>query len=531
MSDELPETNNAGGRLEITEEELALTPSPSAAVRPSTPPPPVRSMPAMVTPIEATDDDGEVAGRPSEATRLMCAAAYLDSRFAEDVVDEIIYEHHRAVHIPPGVDIAAVAKHCVAACRQKVVRDATLTVVLVLAVVLFFMKPSLSWFLLGYVVAWAIVLLDVWAATYYIVVKRLSPAAFASYPPPEPSDPYVARRIAELAQDQYGNLTTYSGFMPFSGAGKLAGGWSFLVDLSKGKQNPFGGETSALRELTAYELYERIRGSLGALEMRKLAIRDRLFVSGPDVRGDQTLLPNPLGRPVSWVDQGVLNHYITTPSHRVRHYLCTEVVDWRGELVVSLFMRFWVSNDRLFCELSKFVLFPLKEDLHRLDGLAGKIELRYVLSTAARQFFATFGLWVRSPKIIFRPFSRGRERARAATRAERDPFFDYGAPVTAIDRVRSTDHRRYFQRLDNERYDKVLERTVLDTIYKVLDEHGVDTSEFTANSSTIIANSTIMNMNNSSISGNVAIGPRARAAQFVAGAPKTPAPAPASPSP
>lgn len=523
---ELPEIDNPRRRLEITEDDLATMPSPGAAARPPRPSAPVRPVP----PIAAPTVDGAAADRPTEATRLMCAAAYLDSKFAGDVVDEIIHEHHRAVHIPSGVDIAAVAKHCVAACRQKLVRDATLTVVLVLAIVLFLMKPSLSWFLLGYVVAWAIVLLDVWAATYYIVVKRLNPLAFASHPPPEPSDPHVAQRIAELAQNQYGNLTTYSGFLPFSGAGEFVGGWSFLVNLSKGKQDPFGGERSAPREPAAYELYERVRGSLSALEMRNLAIRDRLFVNGSDVREDQTLLPNPLGRPVSWVDPSVLNYYIATPTHRVRHYLCIEVVDWRGELVVSLFLRFWVSNDRLFCELSKFVLFPLKEDLHRLDGLAGRIELRYVLSTVTRQFFATLGLWVRSPKIIFKPLSRGRERSRAARLVEKDPFFDYGAPVTAIDRVRSAHHRRYFQRLDKERYDKVLERTVLDTVYTVLDEHGVDTAEFTENSSTIISNSTIMNVNNSSISGNVAMGPRARIAQVVAGAPTPAPPAPAQPS-
>jgi hypothetical protein len=527
MGEDLPEINNSSHRIEITEDDLAtVSGPPRIAARPASTPPPVRPAPSLSVP--GLDDD---AGRPTETTRLMCAAAYMDGKFAEDVVDEIIHEHHRAVHIPTGVDIAAVAKHCVAACRQKLVRDGMLMIVLALAIVLFVMKPSLSWLLLGYVVAWAIILLDVWGATYYIVVKRLNPHAFASHPPPEPSDPHVAKRIAELTQDQHGNLTAYSGFLPFSGAGAFAGGWSFLVDLGKGKQDPFGAGASVPREPASHALYDRVRDSLLALEMPNLEIRDRLFVSGSDIREDRALLPNPFGRPLPRVDRGVVDYFIASPTHRVRHYQCIEILDWRGELVVSLFLRFWIGNGRMFCELSKFVLFPLKEDLHRLDGLAGSIDFGYVVSTAVRSFFGTLGLWVRSPRIILKPFKHERKRAKDARRVEKDPFFDYGAPTTAIDRVRSTNHRRYFQRLDKERYDKFLERTVLDTIYRVLDEHGVDTAELTESRATIIANSTIMNNSTVHAGGNAVIGAGGRIKQVVAsgGAHTPPAPSQSAP--
>jgi hypothetical protein len=435
----------------------------------------------------------------------MCAAAYLEGTFAQDVVDEIIHERHRAVQIPTGVDIATVAKHCLAACRQKVVRDLLLTTDVLLTIVLFFAKHSASWLLFGFLLAWAIVLWDVWSATYLVVVRRLNPQSFSSHTAPVPSDPHLARRIDELARDQRGNLTVYSGFMPFSGAGLEVGGWSFLLDLGKGKEDVFGDRSTAHTPIPG-ELYEGVARSLGALEMPNLEIRDRLFVSGSDVREDRGLMPDLLGPPLSWVDRNVVGHYMVSPTHQIRHYRCIEIVDWRGELVVSLFLRFAISNERLFCELNKFVLVPLKEELHRLNHFGGGIRPRHVLSMVVRSCIATPGLSFRAPKVVFRPLSRSLEQSNRAKDVAKDPFFDYGAPVTALDRVRSTKYRRYFQRLDKEMYDKVLERTVLDSIVEILDQHGVDTAEIAERRATIINNGIMMGRESTLNAKNIALG-------------------------
>lgn len=459
---------------------------------------------AQVTP----EAPGESASgtRWTETTRLMCAAAYLDGTFAQDVVDEILHEHYRAIQIPPGVDIGPVAKHCVAARQQKVLRDVLLMGDLVLAVVLLFAAHSLAWLAVGFLVAWAIVLWDIWRATYQVVVKRLNALAFSSHMPPQPSDQQLARRIDDLVENQHGNLAVYSGFLPFSGAGLDLGGWSFVVDLRKGSEDR-GGQTPA--EMSTTELYDGIRNSLEALQMTNLKIEDRLFVSGSDIREDRELLPNPVGKPESRVEADVLRRFVMSSTHRVRHYQCIRVVDWRGELVISLFLRFAIRNGRLFCELSKFVLVPLKEELHHLDGIGAKIELRHVWSMVRRSFFASLGLWLRSPRVIFKPIGNSRDRASKLKQVEQDPFFDYGAPVTALDRVRSTQYRRYFQRLDKEMYVKILERTSLDTIVEILDRHGVDTAELADRRKTIINNG-IMMPGGSIQANNVAVGAGAR---------------------
>jgi hypothetical protein len=504
------------GRLRITEADL----EPAAVSRSPLPPASPRATEAEPAGVMFDPAPGARPFAPraeggadrdwTEATRLMCTAAYLDHAFAQDVVDEIIHERHRAIAIPTGVDIATVAKHCLAACRQKIVRDGLLTLDVILSIVLFLTKHSILWLALGYLVACAIALWDTWSATYLVVVKRLNPRDFAAHQAPSPVDPQLVRRIEELARDQRGNLTVYSGFMPFSGAGlKLDDDWSFLIDLNKGQGDVFG-ERSTPSELSVAELYAEVASALGALGMENLEIRDRLFVSGSDVRNDTDLLSNPQGPPRAWVELDVLKKYMLAPTHQIRHYRCIEIVDWRGELVLSLFLRFAISNGRLFCELNKFVLVPLKEELHRLDHMGGGIQLRDVVKMIGRSATAAPGLSIRAPKVFFRPLGRSMEAASTDRQVARDPFYDYGAPVTALDRVRSTRYRRYFQRLDKEMYDKFLERSVFDSLVTVLDRHGIDTAELVERSTTIINNGVMSKKANFVGNENVAIGPRSK---------------------
>jgi hypothetical protein len=462
----------------------------------------------------------------TETTRLMCAAAYLDGTFAQDVVEEIIEERHRAVQIPPGVDIAPVAKHCLAARRQKTIRDLILAGDVLLTLILCVFSFSPLWFALGFLIAWAVVLWDMWSATYYVVVKRLNARSFGL------PDPALAQRVEELVESQGGNLIVYSGFLPFSCAGIDLGGWSFVVDLRKGRDEL--GERATPRPLEVSELYDEVERALRQLAIPNLTIADRLFVSGADIREDRNLLPDPIARPVWNVPGKALERFILSSTHRIRHYECITVVDWRGELVVSLFLRFSIRNGRLFCELSDFLLAPLKSELHRIDGQGAQIELRHVLAIVGRSLLATPWLSLRAPRIVFKPLGRSRKRAKRAKLVERDPFFDYGAACTALDRVRSTNYSRYFQRLDKEMYVKVLERTVLDTIADVLDRHGVDTAELAERRSTIINNGIMMG-GGSIQGGNLAVGSEARVGivnrmRSAAGGSRT-ADAPRSPAP
>jgi hypothetical protein len=520
MDNELPGSESGASRVEAVQTDYARAPTPpggtqtvttpparsgrSVGTGPSMPPSPPPGSSARA-PESHGPGGGDASGDLGEATRLMCAAAYLESTFAQDVVDEIVHERHRSVQIPTGVDIAAVVQHCLAACRQKIVRDLLLTADIALTLVLLAVTRSSDSLLLGFLIAWGVVLWDMWSASH-LVVKRLNPASFRSHVPPAPSDPQLVRRIEELARDQRGNLTVYSGFLPFSAAGVKVGGWSFLIDLSRGADE-LADEPSTPSEIAVAELYEDVERALNRLDMHNLEIRDRLFVSGSDLQEDRVLLPNRLGPPLAWVDPRVVGHYMVSPTHRIRHYRCIEIVDWGGELVLSLFLRFGISNGRLFCELNKFVLVPLKEDLHRLNGIGGGIRPRHVFSMVVRSALGTPGLSLRAPKIVLRPFAGDVAQSGRTREVEKDPYFDFGAAETALDRVRSTRYRRYFQLLDKEMYDKVLERTVLDSVSETLERHGIDTAEIAEKRASIV-NQTIM-MKDSFVN-NLAIGNRAK---------------------
>src|SRR4051794_32994186 len=67
----------------------------------------------------------------SDATRYLCAAAYLNDAFARRALDEVLYPPPRALAPAYGVDPATVVRHCIGARRRILVRDAVLTAVIV----------------------------------------------------------------------------------------------------------------------------------------------------------------------------------------------------------------------------------------------------------------------------------------------------------------------------------------------------------------------------------------------------------------
>lgn len=453
----------------------------------------------------------------SEATRLMCVAAYTQRTFAQDVFDEIIEERHRSIQVPPGVDASPVLKHCLAARHSKTLRDQILAGILVLAVLLLFVTASLLPIVLGFGVAWAVVAYDVWNATQGVVAKRLSRAAFDPDEAPDPGSE-DAQRIATVVDGQSGNLTVYSGFLPFSGSGFDLDGWSFVVDLRKGKD--VLGARSDAQPIAAGELYARVDAALESLGDENLVLEDRVFVNGTDVRGDPMLMPTATGLPRSSLTDEQLDRVAANPSHRMRHYKCIRIVDWRGELVVSRFLRLAVAHDRLFCELSAFLLTPLTDDLRRSDGGGAELDLREFLRMASATFLSTGWLLYRSPTVVIRPLQRQRRQAKDLRRVKQDPFYDHGARTTALDRVRRPDYQRYFQLLDKERHVKVLERAILDAIVEGLDARGIDTSEIVERRSTIVNNG-IMVPGGTVQAENIAVGAGARIASTLSRAGKT----------
>ncbi|NJM73318.1 MAG: hypothetical protein HC862_26105 [Scytonema sp. RU_4_4] len=73
--------------------------------------------------------------KETEATRYLCAAAYIDKKFREDVIQQTIKEKYRTVAVSPGVDLQTVVKHCLLAKRLEFSRDVFLAILLVLVLI------------------------------------------------------------------------------------------------------------------------------------------------------------------------------------------------------------------------------------------------------------------------------------------------------------------------------------------------------------------------------------------------------------
>jgi hypothetical protein len=446
----------------------------------------------------------------SEATRYLCAAAHLDARFADDVLERVLYERHRALVGSPGVDLGAVVGHCLAARRRRMVRDAVLAVAglaLMAAAVLGQLRVAAFLVLL----TWFVVLTEMTITRYDVIGHRLR-AGGAEARPHVRSEP-VRRLVDDVVERQRGNVTVYSAFSPFVGAGFEIDGWSFAINVRRGRESG-GGARAEPQEFTVAELYDTVRRELARLHIVGLVTEDRLHVHGRDVRSQAELLPDAFGRPVSTVEPEVVQRYRDTSSAVVRHYLDVRVEDWSGELVLSIFLRFRRIAESLFVEASYFLLPPLVERLHRVDryqplprvkevaGLVGASLLRFL--PALVMSYARLASRALAPLV--RTFRDRADRLRIGA----DAAFDYGAPVTVRERHTSTDYRRYFQKLDKEMYGKLVERTLLEVLSDFLDAHDIDTSAFEERRSTILNNG-VMVTGGSLSAENLAAGTRARA--------------------
>ncbi len=471
----------------------------------------------------------------TEASRYLCAAAYLDRRFADRVVDKVLRERHRAVAPSYGVDLHAVVRHCLAARRHRFARALVLTALLLVAFPAFVVLGAS---LLGagirvVVIAWGVVFVSRCIDRYEILAGHLLRDRFDVRGAPRASI-RDEKLIGELERHQLANVTVYSGFSPFVGCGLDRGGWSFVVDIRRGKTGIAGTERPMAFEVE--DLYAAVLETVRSLHIPTLRAEDRLFMNGRDVRGERWILPDDFARPLPWVDPAVVHEYLRTPSHRVRHYLTVQLVDWKGELVLSLFLRFNLVGGSLFCEGNYFLLPPVKEQYHAVDDVSAVPDLRALFrEVALSALWAPFQLVLAPFHVVERLFAqwtRWLERRATRRQIRNRPMFDYGAATTIRQEGMSGNFRHYFQKLDELMYIKLVQKKVFESAAAFLDARGIDTGELRERQSTIL-NSGVIITGGEIRAQSLAVGSGARAfAQALrpsAHVPQAPQPAQAPP--
>jgi hypothetical protein len=471
--------------------------------------------------------------RGSEATRYLCAAAYLDLEFRKRALATVEKEPLRALAPNYGCDLGVVLSHCLRARRITRIRDVCLTVLFLVPLLtpgflsdlgyVFsdadYFGDNLEWFLknragtlsLTFALATAVIFTELFVVRFRILRNQLSKTGFVEHNRPSP----VAAKLvpAEIARGQAHNVVVYGDFTPFVGAGTTIGGWSFALRTDKGREN-IKGSPEIPRPFSVAELYQYVTAEIESLNLSNLRIQPRVYIDGRSVREDRRFLPKVVGRPRHHLETGALESVRDQHGGSARWYLAVEITDWSGELVLTIFVRFQQLPKTLFVEANYALLTPFKESFYRIDqqdfelrpGALGELMFQAALLTLGRWPTAPF----RTAALACQPIGGLAEVGANVRAVERNPGYNYGAKVSLRESAADQRYRVYFQRLDKDMHLKMVEKRLLDALVEFLDEHGIDTSGLKERETTILNNG-VMISGGSLQAENLAVGDKAQA--------------------
>lgn len=309
------------------------------------------------------------------------------------------------------------------------------------------------------------------------------------------------------------NVVTYSGFNPFDYSGIPAGGWSFALDASRARKDLGAGGQPKPFEMT--DLYEAVDDAVASLRLSALHSRDMLFVNGADLPQSGPLHKDTYARPRAVVEDADIAELMNSGDQRVRGYKWISSTDWGGHLVVSYFLRCTRQGNNLFVEASRFVLPPVGA-LHRLIDRMPRASFLshlawFVFTVAISLPAIAVGLLAGLAKLMT-GIVRALDIEDSALRRQirRNPRYNWGAPAGLRRTMAGKEYDSYFQSMDQQMYEKALERQILDAIVDFLAAHDIDVSDIRERQTTIL-NHGIMIQSGNVRAGALAVGSGARA--------------------
>jgi len=437
----------------------------------------------------------------TETTRYLCAAAHLDRRYREDVLDATIRQTHRAVAPCYGVDLSVVARHAVLASRRALVRDAILTTLLAAASIILVVWATSDdvgrvvqdqvWDglatsavgLLWVEVALAVAAWGVVAAETFVRFVTLGNHLCPNRQPdaaPVPGGVRTARLLDELARTNQGNIVVYSVYEPFVGSGIQVSSNSYPVPLIPRSGDP---DTTPRQPagFSTNEVVEALTEALHSLGLEGLRIDRRLYVDGFSVTRIPELLPDRRRRPVTSVPTQLLDLLTERPGGNVRPYLCAEVTGWQGQLVVTTFVRVVVFNGILFIETATYVLAPLRGKYLHVDAMRIRTGGERLVETARSASARFLPALLTSPARLAAAAGARRAAARNRRQFHRlladNVIVDRGATSSIRQQASSNRFDRYFMQLDADMFASVVQEKVADTVAAFLEAHGYQTDK------------------------------------------------------
>lgn len=304
------------------------------------------------------------------------------------------------------------------------------------------------------------------------------------------------RRLATFTERQNGNVTMYSGFSPFVGAGQELRTWSFALrmvrpgSLARSPLLPVADEYDEL-PFNVEDLIAHLREQLGVLgtaptrswRLPGLTVQDHVFQAADGVvRLAHSMSP------------AEVSATITDPTRAARHYLTCQVRSWDGEVITTVFVHIALQGRTLYLEFSAWVLPPTRTEYQLLRDPRN--------TEPAARFDAAGRALITLPRLVagapFGVLRAGRDGLRAiinATFRISAADYDFGArtsirelgamPIQPDTRDNYVPDN-YFQSRDVVKYWKILERRLIAATFDFLTAHDVDTAEYAERAVTVL---------------------------------------------
>jgi hypothetical protein len=460
-----------------------------------------------------------------EATRYLSAATQISIRYAELVVAKVMDEPFRALAPTFGVDVTVVASWALKALRTRAKRDYILAAISALIIadltVPFLWLLKLIVLLLLLVFAWLAVSMEYRERIHTTVTGKMLRNRFNAGDAPAPPSESDCRRLKEVAKRRDGNLVIFSGHSAFIGSGQRVRHQRILVDVSRGKKA--GDDTPTKPDnFTSQDLYAAIvqafsqeTGIAGSLV--NIRVNEKLFINGrnidysgqrqpdrlrpaSDLLQPQSGLPPP--PPPASVDQDRLITGALFPTPDARTYVCVEMPGWKGQLVVTLFVRVVHAGESLYIEWTFQVLPPLRPEFLAIDHFHELSRYRQIRASMQASLRTAIPELLRSPYAAVRAWRRPNIAQHRTLRQfrmiERGYVYDYGARRSIREEACGTRRLHYFLARDETMYMLLAEHTLTRAVETFLRDHNVDLDQFEAQVKVIFDNSIkVGNINNS----------------------------------
>jgi hypothetical protein len=322
-----------------------------------------------------------------------------------------------------------------------------------------------------------------------------------------------SKLIDEFLNRMSDNVVFYSGYSPFVGSGTDIGGWSFVIDIDKGKSILDNRLQPDQFELS--EMYNVIENEINGLNIPNLSITEKVFINGKNIRDNRDFLPNVLGCPVNKISQQYVYLAINNNLKDARFYKVIQVVDWDGDLILTSFLRLQKNEKSLFVENNYYLLPPISSKLKSIDTIKESSGFKHFIGFIIGVFFKTI---IDSLVSLFKVLGYinetisklfGGQSSVLKKTVKTSPDYDYGAETSIREAISQTQYSQHFQKLDKERYFKMIEKRIFNLIGNFLDSKNIDASEFKERETSILNQGVIVTGGNIN-SENIAVGKGSR---------------------